>query len=337
MKDVARAAGVNQSTVSRILNDTPLVVPVSRETRERVLAAAAELAYRPNPMARALRGAPTMLLGAIVRDVTDPFFAGVIDALSIEARHRGYSVVLGHARSQADEALALATVLEARQCDAIVIVGDMRTEPRVIDDLMRVRVPVIAAWHGSGHDAFLTVNLDNRSGMKDALEHLVGLGHKRIAFVGETVLGDIQERREAFEVDLARRGIAIPNGYVQPVRNDPDGGQAAFASLHELPEPPTAIAAATDVIAIGILHAAFERGIRVPQDLSIVGFDDIAVAAATVPALTTLRMPIPEMITAVLDLAVDESARNALGPDGTDPFRPALVVRSSTAPPRTRG
>ena len=89
MKDIAKAAGVAQSTVSRILNDTPLLVPISPETRERVLLAAAELSYRPNPHARGLRGAPTMLLGAIVRDITDPFFAGAIDALSLEARHRG--------------------------------------------------------------------------------------------------------------------------------------------------------------------------------------------------------------------------------------------------------
>src|SRR5690242_2140309 len=110
MNDIARAVGVAQSTVSRILNDAPLRVPVSPATRERVLATAAELGYRPNPLARALRGAPTMLLGAIVRDITDAFFAGAIDALSLEARGRGYSVVLGHAREQADEALALATV-----------------------------------------------------------------------------------------------------------------------------------------------------------------------------------------------------------------------------------
>ena len=111
-----------------------------------------------------------MLLGAIVRDITDPFFAGAIDALSLEARQRGYSVVLGHARERADEALALAAVLEARQCDAIVIVGDMRNQPRLIEDLESVHVPVVAVWHGSRHDGFLTVNVDNRHGVEAALD-----------------------------------------------------------------------------------------------------------------------------------------------------------------------
>src|SRR5690242_9618279 len=171
MKDIAKRAGVAQSTVSRILNDTPLLVPISQETRERVLAAAAELRYRPNPHARGLRGAPTMLIGAIVRDVTDPFFAGAVDALSLEARHRGYSVVLGHARERADEALALAAILEARQCDAIVVLGDMRAQERLIADLesANVHVPVVAVWHGAQHDGFLTVNVDNRQGIAAAM------------------------------------------------------------------------------------------------------------------------------------------------------------------------
>src|SRR4051794_40349390 len=200
MKDIARVAGVSQSTVSRILNDAPLVVPVSPETRARVLAAAAELSYRPNPLARGLRGAPTMLLGAIVRDITDPFFAGAIDALSLEARQRGYSVVLGHARARADEALALAAVLEARQCDAVVIVGDMRSQPRLIEDLesVHLHVPVVAVWHGAHHDGFLTVNVDNAHGTELALRHLTSLGHRRIAFVGDPEHGDIQEQQAAY-------------------------------------------------------------------------------------------------------------------------------------------
>jgi DNA-binding LacI/PurR family transcriptional regulator len=330
MKDIARVAGVSQSTVSRILNDAPLVVPVSPETRARVLAAAAELSYRPNPLARGLRGAPTMLLGAIVRDITDPFFAGAIDALSIEARQRGYSVVLGHARSQADEALALAAVLEARQCDAIVIVGDVRNEPRLLEDLRSVRVPVVALWHGSRHDGFVTVNVDNRGGVEAAVDHLVELGHTRIAFVGDPVLGDIQERQAAFEDALAKHGIALPDEYVQHVRNTPAGGEAAFASLQELATPATAVAAATDVLAIGILHAAFERGLRVPNDLSVVGFDDIPLAAATVPALTTVRNPVADMIAAAVELAVDPTARD--DSHNVRTFVTSLVVRRSTGP-----
>src|SRR3954470_13775544 len=205
MKDIAKAAGVAQSTVSRILNDTPLLVPITQETRERVLAAAAQLAYRPNPHARGLRGAPTMLLGAIVRDATDPFFASAIDALSLEARQHGYSVVLGHARARADEAVALAAILEARQCDAIVRVGAIRSQPQRMDDLesVHIHVPVVAVWHGAHREGFLTVDVDNGHGITVALRHLTGLGHHRIAFVGNPAHGDIQERQTGYEEYLA--------------------------------------------------------------------------------------------------------------------------------------
>src|SRR5476649_1080653 len=201
MQDVADAAGVSQSTVSRILNDTPLSIPVSAKTRERVQAVATELGYRPHPFARALRGAPTMLLGAVVRDITDLFFASAIESLSIEAKAHGYSVVLGHARAEADEALALAAVLEARQCDAIVLLGDLRDEPRLIEDLRNARMPVVGLWHGSdqSNDGFQKVGVDNRAGIRAALTHLEGLGHRRIALVRGPALGDMREREAAYD------------------------------------------------------------------------------------------------------------------------------------------
>ena len=141
MRDIAREAGVSQSTVSRVLNDAPTRVPIAAETRERVTLAARRLGYRPNPLARGLRGASTMLIGAVVRDITDPFFAGAIEALSVEARARGYNVVLGHAHSRADEALALTAVLETRHCDAIVLLGDMQDQPRLLADLQGLAGP----------------------------------------------------------------------------------------------------------------------------------------------------------------------------------------------------
>ncbi len=124
MRDIARATNLSQSTVSRVLNRTPTLVPIAEETRERVIATATALGYRPNPLARGLRGASTMLLGLIVRDITDPFFAGAIEAVTAAASSRGYNVVLGHAHARADEAITLWGVLEARHCDAILLLGD---------------------------------------------------------------------------------------------------------------------------------------------------------------------------------------------------------------------
>ena len=329
MNDVAAAAGVAQSTVSRVLNEIPTQTPVSPQTRERVRAVALALGYSPHPIARALRGAPTMLLGAVVRDITDPFFAAAIEALSIEAKERDYSVVLGHARAKADEALVLTAVLEARQCDAIVLLGDFRGERRLADDLRSSHVRVVGLWHGAvrgGSRSFPTVGVDNRVGVHAVMEHLVGLGHTRIAFVGEAV-GDMRERRAAYADFLTAAGLEVPPGYVRLVPNSTAGGEVALAALLEQRPRPTAVVAGTDTLAMGLIHAAYEHGISVPAELSVAGFDDIALASATVPALTTVRMPIAEIVAAGVELAIGEASDDG----GRTIFQPSLVVRGSTA------
>jgi DNA-binding LacI/PurR family transcriptional regulator len=358
MKDIAIATGVSRSTVSRVLNDAPLTVPIATETRERVLAVAREVGYRPNPLARALHGAPMMLLGAIVRDITDPFFAGAIEAVSVEARALGYNIVLGHAHAEATEAHALAAMLEARQCDAILLLGDMGDQPRLLDDLRDTHVPVVALWQGSEIDRIPGVSVDNRSGIAAAMGHLSALGHRRIAFIGGRLLGDIRERQDAYAVAMADLFGDVPPGYLQHVANNPGDGETAFRRLMRLSPRPTAIIASTDVLAIGVLRGALVMGIRVPEELSVVGFDDISMAAFTVPALTTVGMPMAEMAAAAISLAVGATRRT--GGDGTGDalrhdaengahdhedgtgevaprrhavarlFRPAMVIREST-------
>jgi DNA-binding LacI/PurR family transcriptional regulator len=331
MQDIATAAGVSQSTVSRVLNDTPTSVPIAAETRERVQEVAKRLGYRPNPLARGLRGARTMLLGVIVREITDPFFAMAVEAVSTEALARGYNVVLGSAHSKADEAIALRAVLETRHCDAILLLGDMRDEPKFLDDLRASQTPVIALWHGSELEGVPTVNIDNRAGIVAALDHLVELGHSRIAFIGGRPLGDIRERRTAYVEYLDERGIEFPDEYVQNVSNDPSGGDAALRALVALDQPPTAVVCTTDHLATGVLHAAADLGIDVPGALSVVGFDDIPIASYTVPSLTTVHMPVNEMTAVAARLAMDEPEDGA-GPPENVVVSPSLVVRRSTGP-----
>ncbi len=359
MMDIASATGVSRSTVSRILNNATLTVPIAPETRERVTAVARDLGYRPNPLARALHGAPTMLMGAIVRDITDPFFAGAIEAVSIAARAIGYNIVLGHAHAEAREALALAAVLEARQCDAILLLGDMGDQPRLLADLRDAHEPVVALWQGSDLDLIPGVQVDNRGGIQAAMQHLIALGHRRIAFIGGRLLGDIRERQTAYSDAMAALGD-VPADYIQHVANNPAGGEAAFSALMRLTPRPTAIVASTDVLAIGVLRKALVTGIRVPQQLSVVGFDDIPMARFTVPALTTVRMPMAAMATAAVALAVAARDRDGGRMRGTDLdggrdqgpgagvggsivspaasptrlFKPTLVTRQSTGPCR---
>ena len=333
MRDVARVTGVSQSTVSRVLSGTPTVVPIADETRERVAAAARTLGYRPNPLARGLRGMPTMLLGVIVRDITDPFFAGAIEAVSLAAAERGYNVVLGHAHGRADEAIALWGVLEARHCDAIVMLGDMSDQPRLVEDLRGTRIPVVALWEGSKPDGIASVSVDNEAGIQAVMDHLANLGHRRIAFVAGRRLGDIREREEAYLAALDAMGEPVRDGYLQYVSNDPTGGSQALGALLDLAETPTAVVASTDVIAMGVLFEANARGLTVPDDLSVTGFDDIPLAAFSIPTLTTLRMPIREMVGAAVGLLIDGHLDPAHPSAWPRPiFAPELVIRTSTGP-----
>jgi DNA-binding LacI/PurR family transcriptional regulator len=328
MRDIARATNLSQSTVSRVLNRTPTLVPIADETRERVLSTALALGYRPNPLARGLRGASTMLLGLIVREITDAFFAGAVEAVTTAAANRGYNVVLGHAHARADEAITLWGVLEARHCDAILLLGDTRDQPRLLQDLAGAHVPVVALWQGAQTAGVPSVAVDNQAGIRAVLDHLIELGHRRIAFVGGRRLGDIKEREEAFVQHLARLREPLRDSYVQHGVNEPASAVAALDRLLALPEPPTAVVASTDVLATGLLHGAHERGLRVPDQLSITGFDDIPVAAFTVPALTTVRMPVREMVELAVEMALDkpDRARDIM----PQALQPKLVVRAST-------
>jgi len=334
MRDIAAAANVSQSTVSRVLNDAPTRVPIAPDTRERVLLAARQLGYRPNPLARGLRGAPTMLLGAVVRDFSDPFFAGAIEALAVRAMARGYNVVLGHAHGRLDEAIALTSVIETRHTDAVVLLGDMQDQPRLLADLRGSHVPVVALWQGSSPIEFPTADVDDRAGILLALDHLIGLGHTRIGLVSARLPGDNPHRHDAFVEFTAERLGPIPSGYIQHVANTMAGGEAALDVLLGLAEPPTAVLATTDLVAVGILHAAHSLGRTIPDELSVVGFDDIPIAAHTVPELTTVRMPIAEIVEEGVRLAI-ELARDPAAPRTpvVTRFEPSLVVRRSTSPP----
>jgi len=338
MRDIAAAAGVSPSTVSRVLNDAPSRVPIAADTRERVTRAAVNLAYRPNPLARALRGAPTMLLGAVVRDFSDPFFAGALEALAVEAMAHGYNIVLGHVQGRQQEGLALTAVLESRHCDAIILLGDMQDQPQLLADLRDTNGPVVALWQGRSPLRFPTVDVDDRAGIAIGLEHLVQLGHERIGFVSARLPGDNPAREESFIKFMTGRFGGVLDGYVQRCESTLAGGDAALKALLGLPESPTAIACATDVAAVGVLHGAHSLGVTVPDELSVVGYDDLMFAPYLVPALTSLRMPTAEMVAEAVRTAVelvrDRAASRA--PRKTV-FEPTLIVRDSTRPPNQGG
>jgi DNA-binding LacI/PurR family transcriptional regulator len=347
MQDIADALGVSQSTVSRVLTGSPTPVPINPVTRQRVLDMARQMHYRPNPLARGLRGAKTMLLGVIDREIMDPFFAGAIDAISMEAGKHRYNVVLGHVHGRTDEAIALRAVLETPHCDAIILVGDTSDQPRLLEDLREANTVVVGMFQGSAAmPGTSVVNVDNRMGMVSLLDHLMSMGHRRYGFIGGAfsfasgrTLGDISERQATFVEYLSTLGIEVPPEYIRDVQNNYAFGAASFEELMALPDPPTAVLASTDVLAVGALRAAHRLGLRVPEDVSITGFDDLPLAEHLTPALTTVRQPIAEMAAVAVKAAVEEAAAQAAGVVGQhicECLEPTLIVRESSGPAPTR-
>ncbi len=335
MRDIAAVAEVSQSTVSRVLSGAPTKVPIAAETRERVIQASRRLGYRPNPLARGLRGASTNLIGAVVRDFSDPFFAGAIETLVLESMAHGYNVVLGHVHGRLDEAIPLTSVLETRHTDAIVLLGDLQ-QPQLLADLRNSSVPVVALWQGTSPLEFPTVDTDDRAGIWAGLGYLESLGHRRIAFVNAELPGEYRVREDAYVDFMRDRFGGVPSGHLERCPNTLAGGDSALRRLLELPEPPTAVATSTDLVAVGVLHAAHSLGTTVPDRLSVVGYDDILIASHTVPALTTVRMPISEIVSHAVAHAIALARDpNALREPSLEVFKPALIVRDSTAPPAT--
>ena len=334
MQDVANAAGVTQPTVSRILRGSPVQVAFASETRKRVLDAARQMGYRPNPLPKGLAGADTNLLGVVAREISGPFLAGAMQAILAEATGWGCDIAFGHLQGQASDLVVLRTILDTRQSDAVIVIGDISDQPLWLQGLYETNPNVVCVWMGTPTRTDVAmVSVDNRHGVYEVVDHLLELGHTRIAFVGghlsmNATSGDIQERLVAYGDRLANRSIQFRPEYVVRCSSSLAEGARAVESLMALPEPPTAIVAATDVLAIGALYGARERNLAVPTELSIAGFDDLPETAYTSPPLTTVHQPVREVAAAAVHAAIADGS----GIPFATILTPRLIVRGSTGP-----
>jgi LacI family repressor for deo operon, udp, cdd, tsx, nupC, and nupG len=333
MKQIGEMVGVSQSTVSRVLSGASMNVPVALETRERIQRLVAELGYTPNPMARALSTARTGLLGLIVRDINDPFFGLAVAEITAEARKHGYSVVLGHVGSRADEAIALSQALAMGHCDGVILLGDVRDQSKLWLTGAARGLPLVGLWQGGRAPQVAVVNVDNHTGISLAVEHIVALGHRQILFLQGGRTGDGLERREAFVCAMRERGFEQPEQGVHVITNEFVAAARSVETLLRAGPRPTAIIASTDVAAIGALKAASLVGVRVPEQLSVVGFDDIPLAEVTVPSLTTVRQPMRQLSQLAVGRLLELIASPSEKPGKPQVVTPKLVLRGSTAAP----
>jgi DNA-binding LacI/PurR family transcriptional regulator len=332
MHDVARAAGVSHQTVSRVLNDHPSVRP---ETRERVQAAIAELGYRRNPIARALVTRRTHTIGVLApaSHLFGP--ASLVIAVEQAARSHGWYVSLA-SLSDFDPS-SVATAIDhflGQQVDGLVVVAPVPSAVEACSAAALGVPTVMVATDAEPSSGFDVVAIDQEAGARLAVRHLLGLGHATVAHLaGPGDWLDAAARLRGWRAELLEAGVAAGVGVPEVLAGDwsAESGFRVGLELVAAGDPPTAVFAANDLMAIGLIRALVEAGIPVPGRVSVVGFDDIDATGFLLPPLTTVRQ---DLVT-LGRLGIERLLARIAGAEPSDPVRqpPELVVRASTAPP----
>lgn len=329
MRDVATRAGVSASTVSHVLNGTRFV---EAATGERVRRAIEELGYHPNHAARALVRGASDLLGLIISDIANPFFPELVKVFEAAALRMGCEITLANTNYDPKRTVACVERMLAERVRGVAVMTSEMDEV-LIERLRRAQVPVVFFERGKA-DAFIAnIVVDYQSGIRHAVEHLWDLGHRRLGFISAPpLLRSTRQRREVFERALARFG-AKAQIEIGDMRQS--GGQEAAQRLLSGPNPVTAIMASNDLMAFGALQAIHAAGLRVPEDVSLIGFDNVMFSALTQPPLSTVELSRQQL---------GELAAQALREIGAAPnhqgqqyrLRTRLVIRESTAAPVRR-
>lgn len=329
IKDVAEKVGVNPSTVSRVLNgDSNL--SIREETRKRILEAIKEMGYTPNPIARSLRKKTSDAIGMLIPDITNPFFPEVIKGAETAASEKGLSVILCNTDENSDKERNLVRFLIDRRVDGMLLFSS-RLEDETVSEVEKSGIPFVLVNRGSRSNSGAYVVVDNTLGARLAMQHLIGLGHQKIAHIAGFLYTETGlERLEGYRKSLNAAGLPFDSEYMVEAGFTEQQGYIAMRKLLSLTNPPTAVFAANDLMAMGAMTAIIEKGLRVPEDISLVGFDDIWVANRITPALTTVKIPLIEMGLLAMKIISDKIAQKEIQ-DERIILIPELIIRSSTA------
>ena len=333
MRDVAQLAGVSQSTVSRVLNHAPEQLDFSPETIARVQTAAEELGYLIDPLARAMKGKATRMVGITVRHY-DPFLTWLVSELAVQFRSAGYTTIQSSAENTPSETVRLHNVFETAFCDGLVLVADPAGLDESVVARLRKKHLVMTAW-GDPIPGIPFVNTDNLLGTRLMMDHLFQLGHRRIAFLDVGWSGDHFQRQTTYKTMMKEAGLYREDYFLVTGEGSEAGLQAA-RTLLALEEPPTAIFASEDQLAIGVLKAAHEMGITLPDDLSVAGFDGLPTSSYCYPTLTTIRQPVERIAASVVQILDDLIFDRTTNDDRSNVIweAPTFSRGASTAPPR---
>ncbi len=328
--DIAKEAGVSYSTVSRTLSGFEFV---KESTREKVLTAANKLGYVPNQQARSLAGGPSNLIGVLVPTLANDYITQIIHGIDDELTKSSYNLILYTTnRHQGKEATYAAAIMNGA-ADALLLVAPLITDP-YLDVLREQNFPYVLIDQADQSDQSTAVNTNNQKGAYEATKYLILLGHRRIGFIaGLPQLNSAIERFAGYKKALADHSLPFHESYVAPGRFTSGDGYTAAQQLLNLTPPPTAIFAANDLSALGAMEAIREHGLRIPDDISLVGFDDVPQAPIVYPKLTTIRQPLHQMGHEGARLILEQLA-DPLMDIRRVTLDTELIIRDSCAPPR---
>jgi len=329
IREIAKRAKVSTATVSRTMNRVPTVDP---QLAKRVWKVVEELGYFPNSSARALVSGRSRIFGLIVSEIVNPFFPEVMQIFEETAVRHNYEILVTSTVHDPERMVtAVRRMLERRVEGVAVMTFGM--EESLLSDLTLRNIPLVFVDVGPSRPRVSNIKIDYLNGIRQAVQHLAALRHRRIAFItGPLNLKSAAMRRDAFVESMKEIGIPAPPELIVEGSHTMEGGIEAFRRLHGVVNPPTAIVCSNDMTAIGVMRSCYEAGVSIPDDLSVVGFDNIRLAEFVVPPLTTVEMSQAELGRLAFEALFQEVQREKAKPEGTTlSLKTDLVLRKTTA------
>lgn len=329
IREIAKRAKVSTATVSRTINRVPTVDP---QLAKRVWKVVEELGYYPNTQARALVSGRTRIFGLIVSDMTNPFFPEIVQSFEDIAVEHGYEILLTSTVHDPKRMEGAVRRMIERRVEGVAILT-FGMEESLLEGLRFRKVPLVFIDVGPPLPHVCNIRIDYQRGIRQAVQHLAALRHERIAFIaGPLHLPSAVTRKAAFESSLREIGMRIEPDLILEGDHTMEGGMRAYDELTKSSTQPTAVMCSNDMTAIGVIREAYERGVSVPQELSVIGFDDIRLSRFFIPPLTTIQMSQVEIARLAFKALVTEAERATPSVKGTEyVLNTDLVLRKSTA------
>lgn len=329
IREIAKRAKVSTATVSRTINRVPTVDP---QLAKRVWKVVEELGYYPNTQARALVSGRTRIFGLIVSDMTNPFFPEIVQSFEDIAVEHGYEILLTSTVHDPKRMEGAVRRMIERRVEGVAILT-FGMEESLLEGLRFRKVPLVFIDVGPPLPHVCNIRIDYQRGIRQAVQHLAALRHERIAFIaGPLHLPSAVTRKAAFESSLREIGMRVEPDLILEGDHTMEGGMRAYDELTKSSTQPTAVMCSNDMTAIGVIREAYERGVSVPQELSVIGFDDIRLSRFFIPPLTTIQMSQVEIARLAFKALVTEAERATPSVKGTEyVLNTDLVLRKSTA------